>query len=124
MHSSLHFIFIFVNSFHIIGRPQENFATGIVTKGFQDIVFADYGPRLNAMRKIAHGALKMYGEGLSKLGDSVSVEIEKLFERFDEKNGQEFDPAADLGKVFIQSALSYANTCYSLPLNRTILMSL
>ena len=62
-------------------------------------MFADYNPALKAMRKIAHGALRAYGDGLIKLEKSVLEEAEALFKRFDMKNGEGFDPRSDLGKT-------------------------
>jgi len=79
------------------GRPQDNFAVQLMTHGNKDIVFSDYGPTLKAMRKIARGALKAYGDGLVELEQSVLEEVEALFKRFDAKNGDGFDPRNDLG---------------------------
>ena len=50
------------------------------------------------MRKIAHGALKAYGDGLVKLEQSVLQESMALFKRFDKKDGEAFDPRSDIGK--------------------------
>ena len=80
-----------------LGRPQDSFAGQLVTKGNKDI---DYNATLKAMRKIAHGALKAYGDGLVELEQSVLDEAEALFKRFDTKNGKAFDPGNDLGKSF------------------------
>ncbi|XP_065070817.1 steroid 17-alpha-hydroxylase/17,20 lyase-like [Rhopilema esculentum] len=78
------------------GRPNDNYAVDLITEDFNDIAFGAYGPRLKAMRKIAHGALKMYGEGLAKLEGSILMEVEKLFERFDENKDEAFNPDVDL----------------------------
>ena len=51
------------------------------------------------MRKIAHGALKAYGDGLVELEHSVLEEAEALFKRFDLKNGEGLDPRNDLGNI-------------------------
>lgn len=64
-------------------------------------MFGDYNSSLKAMRKIAHGALKAYGDGLVKLEQSVVQEAMALFKRFDKKNGEPFDPRSDIGKCFI-----------------------
>jgi len=79
------------------GRPQDNFSGQLISHGNKDILFADYNPALKAMRKIAHGALRAYGDGLIKLEKSVLEEAEALFKRFDMKNGEGFDPTSDLG---------------------------
>ena len=87
---------MFTNSFP--GRPQDHFAGQLISHGNKDILFTDYNPTLKAMRKIAHGALKAYGDGLIELEQSVLEEAEALFKRFDLKNGEGFDPRNDLGK--------------------------
>ena len=69
-----------------------------MTRGFKDIIFSDYNTSLKAMRKIAHGALKAYGDGLVKLEQSVLQEAEALFKRFDAKAGKAFDPRSDISK--------------------------
>ena len=84
-----------------LGRPQDNFAAQLVSQGNKDILFTDYNPTLKAMRKIAHGALKAYGDGLVKLEKSVLDEADALFKRFDMRNGKAFDPRSDLGKSHV-----------------------
>ena len=64
-------------------------------------MFADYSSTVKAMRKIAHGALKAYGDGLVQLEQSVLEEADALFKRFDKKNGEGFDPMPDLGKILV-----------------------
>ena len=83
----------------------------LMTHGNKDIVFSDYGPTLKAMRKIAHGALKAYGDGLVELEQSVLEEVEALFKRFDAKNGDGFDPRNDLGESNISKAFHYSLLC-------------
>ena len=83
------------------GRPQDNYTASMLSRGNKDIVFGDYSPSLKAMRKIAHGALKAYGEGLIKLEKSVLQEAEALFKRFDKKNGEGFDPRDDLSELLV-----------------------
>ena len=85
----------------ILGRPQDYFAAQLVSHGNKDILFTDYNPTLKAMRKIAHGALKAYGDGLVKLEKSVLDEADALFKRFDMRNGKAFDPRSDLGKSHV-----------------------
>ena len=84
--------------FFVAGRPNDSYAAELVTCGYQDIVFSDYNARLKAMRKIAHLALKAYGDGLVKLEQSVLHEADALFKRFDGKEGGAFDPLNDLCK--------------------------
>ena len=58
------------------------------------------------MRKIAHGALKSYGNGLLKLEKLVLEEADALCKRFDAKSGEAFDPVNDLSKSNIYSFLT------------------
>ena len=60
-------------------------------------MFSDYNARLKGMRKIAHLALKAYGDGLVEL-ESVLHKANALFKRFDGKEGGAFDPLNDLCK--------------------------
>ena len=57
----------------------------------------------------------MYGEGLAKLEGSISVEVEKLFERFDENKDEAFNPEVDLCEfqpsfLGIKSEISHLTT--------------
>jgi len=79
------------------GRPQDDLAGHLASRGHKNIAFSDYSSRLIAMRKIAHGALKAYGDGLVKLEKSVQEEVDALVKRFDLKNGEGFDPNTDFG---------------------------
>ena len=103
MFETMHcFIVILASNLHVclyIGRPQDNFAARITSRGYKDIVFGDYSSSLKAMRKIAHGALKAYGDGLIKLEKSVLQEVDALFKRFDKKGGEGFDPRNDISKL-------------------------
>ena len=89
----------------------------MLTRGNKDIVFSDYSPSLKAMRKIAHGALKAYGDGLIKLEKSVLQEADALFKRFDKKNGEGFDPRDDLSELLLRFVceLAWISFCRSHP---------
>ena len=88
----------------LTGRPQDDLAGEVIAHGHKDIVFSDYNSSLKAMRKIAHGALKAYGDGLIELEQSVLEEADALFKRFDNKNGEGFDPKDDLGKILVSKS--------------------
>ena len=80
------------------GRPQDAYPVSLLTNGFQNIVFSDYGPKLRLMRKIAHEALKMYGAGMEHLEECTLIEVGKLFDRLDDECGVPLDPKNDIGK--------------------------
>ena len=80
------------------GRPQNMPTAAIISRNYQDIGFADHGPALKLMRKIAHSALKFYGNGLENLESSIVVEIDELFKRYDDKTEVPTDPYNDMGE--------------------------
>ena len=83
------------------GRPQDIYTGALVSRNFQDIGFKDYGPDLKLMRKIAHSALKFYGNGLENLEHNISTEVDELFRRLDEKIGVPIDPYNDMGEFIL-----------------------
>lgn len=79
------------------GRPQDIFTAGKITRGFKDIAFADYGPRWQALRKLAHTSLKLYGAGMEKMEDFIQAEADDLCERIEHLEAKPIDPHNDLG---------------------------
>ena len=65
------------------GRPVS-YTTFIISHGGKDIILADYGKGWKFHRKIAHSALRMFGEGMNKLENVISSEVEGLCQRFEE----------------------------------------
>ena len=86
------------------GRPPS--ITGIETaRGKKtgcgiDIVFSDYGPYWQTIRKLAHKALKMYGANREQLEKTINVHSAEVMERLSAKEGEPFDPKRDLCKFF------------------------
>ena len=77
------------------GRPM--FLTAdILFHGGKDIIMADYGKRWKFHRKIAHSALRMFGDGMNKLEAVMSGEVKDLCIRFEETKASPFDPAMDI----------------------------
>ncbi|XP_065069191.1 steroid 17-alpha-hydroxylase/17,20 lyase-like isoform X3 [Rhopilema esculentum] len=78
------------------GRP--NSYTGIeAAKGHKtgrgiDIVYSDYGPYWQTIRKLAHKALKMYGANRVQLEKTINTHADELMERLAKIDGQCFDP--------------------------------
>ena len=83
------------------GRPQDIYTGKLVSRNFQDIGFKDNGPDLKLMRKIAHSALKFYGNGLQNLEHNILIEVDELFQRLDEKTGVPIDPYNDMGEFLL-----------------------
>ena len=88
------------------GRPTDN----VITRGYKDIAFADYGTMWKTLRKVAHSSLKMYGTGMGKLEALVFKETEELFKRLDSKIGQAFNPRDDIGVHSLFSVDDYNNS--------------
>ena len=83
------------------GRPQDIFTAGKITRGFKDIAFADYGPTWQALRKLAHSSLKLYGAGMEKMEDSIQAEADDLCERIEQLKGKPLDPHKDIGEIIV-----------------------
>ena len=85
------------------GRPVSY--TGIESaKGHKtgrgiDIVYSDYGPYWQTIRKLAHKALKMYGANRVQLEKTINIHAEELIERLAKIDGQCFDPKRNLCKL-------------------------
>ena len=77
------------------GRSMD-YTTSILTSGGKDIISGDYGKSWKFHRKIAHSALRMFGDGMSKLENVISNEVERLCQRFEECENVPFDPAVDI----------------------------
>ena len=82
------------------GRPMCY--TGIETaKGKKtgrgiDIVYSDYGPYWQTIRKLAHKALKMYGANRTQLEQTIFIHTKELIDRLSSKCEEAFDPKRDL----------------------------
>ena len=61
-----------------------------------DIVYSDYGPYWQTIRKLAHKALKMYGANRTQLEQIIVTHTKELIERLEEKHEESFDPKRDL----------------------------
>lgn len=66
-----------------------------------DIVYSDYGPYWQTIRKLAHKALKMYGTNRIHLEKTINIHTDELIERLSEKSGDNFDPKRDLCKDYL-----------------------
>ena len=77
------------------GRPMF-FIGDLISHGGKDIALSDYGKRWKFHRKIAHSALRMFGEGMNKLEDVIGGEVKGLCRRFEDYENKPFDPADDI----------------------------
>eukprot|EP00795_Rhopilema_esculentum_P004849 gene4849-21177_t len=82
------------------GRPMSytgmEVARGEETGRGKDIAFSTYGVYWQTIRKVAHKALKMYGENRMQLERTIITHTEELVERLANKEGQTFDPKKDI----------------------------
>ena len=84
-------------SVEFAGRPQDVYTAGMITRGFKDIAFSDFGPTWQATRRLAHSSLKMYGHGMERMEQFIQAEADDLDERIDKAAGKPFDPHQDFG---------------------------
>ena len=80
------------------GRPQDVYTGAIFSRNYQNIGFSDYGPRMKLMRKITHSSLKLHANRFKNLEDSILLEVNALFKRYDDKTGIPIEPHKDLGE--------------------------
>uniref|UniRef100_A0A7M5WQK8 Cytochrome P450 n=1 Tax=Clytia hemisphaerica TaxID=252671 RepID=A0A7M5WQK8_9CNID len=67
------------------GRPSNHHAFAMITRNYQDLVFADYGSHWLMLRKLAIRSLKMYANLDGKLEVKVAQEVEQMNGRLMEK---------------------------------------
>ena len=77
------------------GRPRL-YTADLISRGGKDIAFSDFSPTWKMQRKIAHSALKMFGQGIKPIEDKVCHEIDELITRFKTVEGRAHDPQEDV----------------------------
>lgn len=73
------------------GRPRL-YTADLISRGGKDIAFSDFSPTWKLQRKIAHSALKMFGQGIKPIESKVCEEIDELIARFEAVEGRAHDP--------------------------------
>ncbi|XP_015779092.1 PREDICTED: steroid 17-alpha-hydroxylase/17,20 lyase-like isoform X1 [Acropora digitifera] len=77
------------------GRPRL-YTADLISRGGKDIAFSDFSPTWKLQRKVAHSALKMFGQGIKPIEEKVSQEIDELITRFQAVEGLAHDPQDDV----------------------------
>ena len=77
------------------GRPRL-YTADLISRGGKDIAFSDFSPTWKLQRKIAHSALKMFGQGIKPIEEKVCQEIDELMTRFENVEGRAHDPQNDI----------------------------
>ena len=77
------------------GRPRL-YTADLISRGGKDIAFSDFSPTWKLQRKIAHSALKMFGQGIKPIEEKVCQEINELMTRFENVEGRAHDPQNDI----------------------------
>ena len=77
------------------GRPAS-YISGYLSRGFKDIICADFTQGMIYQRKIAHSALRMYGSGMKRLEGLICSEVELLTKRISSYQGRPFNPKEDI----------------------------
>lgn len=81
------------------GRPQNIYTASLISRGYQNIGYADYGPYWKMLRKLTHSALKIYGEGMQKIAQMIVTESEELRDILKTYDGQAVDPKLEIGRI-------------------------
>ncbi|KAL5006648.1 hypothetical protein ScPMuIL_015454 [Solemya velum] len=76
------------------------FAAKYVVK-HKDIIAGSFSNELIAQRKVLHGSLGMYGEGVQRFEDVIQTEIGTLLSKIENTNGKDFDL-----KTFLKHSIS------------------
>ena len=77
------------------GRPRF-YTADLISRGWKGIAFSDFCPTWKLQRKIAHAALKMFGQGIRPIEEKVCQEIDELIERFEKVEGRAHVPRDDV----------------------------
>ena len=77
----------------------------LVSRGFKDVVFADYGTHWKVHRKLMHQALISFGGGSQCLDNRIKMEADALNDRLRKSNGLPVDCSLEFGRHFSDSIL-------------------
>lgn len=82
------------------GRPKS-YTINMLSRGYKDIAFSDFGAYWVLNRKLGHAALKMYGDGMGNLEKKVIYSSEDLHGRLVKSQGKPVDVHMEYGKVIL-----------------------
>ena len=81
-----------VHKGNIFAGRSDSYVANTLYHGKQAIVFGDFGARWKLLRKVAHSALRMFGNGIENLEQKVHREAEELCRQLSESRGVPIDP--------------------------------
>jgi len=87
------------------GRPSNHHAFAMITRNYQDLVFADYGSHWLLVRKLAIRSLKMYANLDGKLEVKVAQEVEQMNGRLMEKTNEPVNLNVEI-RLFMTNIIS------------------
>lgn len=70
----------------------------LISRGFNDMIFADYGDHWKFHRKLFHTALTSYGEGKGNIEDKIKIEADALNDRLGNANGKPVNVHVEFGR--------------------------
>ncbi|KAK3755591.1 hypothetical protein QZH41_017586, partial [Actinostola sp. cb2023] len=88
------------------GRPLLYTASLITRKG-KSISFGDFDSTWKKQRKIAHSALRMFGNGIERLEGKVCLEVHELIKRLVVNGEAPFNPAHDIQLATVNIICSF-----------------
>lgn len=86
-----------INSKAFAGRNTDQYLTGLLTDGFQDLIFSDYGDQWSFLRKLGHMALRTHVDG-STMNERTRRECKELRIRLLQENGRPVSVKEQFGK--------------------------
>ena len=78
------------------GRPMI-YTAGLISRGFQNMGFSDYGAYWITMRKLGHTSFQQFSKPDNKLEKLTVMESEDLHKRLRKGEGKVVDPTHDIG---------------------------
>ena len=72
----------------IAGRPSTNVLLSMVSSGYRGVGARDYSRKWVFLRKLAYRSMHLYGNGLKKVEDTISDEVDKICSVLIKENGK------------------------------------
>ena len=88
------------------GRPMF-YTASLISRGGKDIAFADFGPIWKEQRKLAHSALRMFGNGVKSIEKRTCKEVDELIKKLEAADGKSIDPKKDVTLAVLNVICSF-----------------
>ncbi|XP_065649370.1 steroid 17-alpha-hydroxylase/17,20 lyase-like [Hydra vulgaris] len=85
----------------IFAGRSKSYVAQLVTRGYKDIAFMDYGPLWKVLRKVGHSSLKIYGEGCGRFEKLLAKESKELHKRILDKSNSPMELKTEFGVAIL-----------------------